>query len=850
MAEKTPPYRDRIAATTTKPRPRAIRSSLRSSGRSSNGASGGTGGWRDWRPEDETENESKHKTLPAAWKRAVRDVSLPEWLKPPLLWLLDVPRWIYFTIAAVFVIGSLAVTITAVELYDYLSKPVPIPTPIVGSATETGHIYAADGTLLADLHGPVNRQSVPLSQISPAMKNAMLAAEDANFYKEKALDFKAIIRAGLKDFFAGHYVEGGSTITQQYVKLVYVGSARTLKRKIQEARLAYQIERRLSKDDILDRYLNTVYFGRGAYGVQAAALTYFNIPASQLTVSQASLLAGVVASPSAFDPDNNPEAAESRRQYVLTRMGVAGFISSEQENNAKQNAPTLTPPPQPSTIAYADPYFVDTVRQYLFQKYGEATVLGDGLNVQTTLVPSQQAAAEAAVPKALPHAGDPAAAIVSVDPKTGYVTALYGGSDFNTTKFNLATQGRRQPGSAMKPFVLIAALQKGISPLTVYNGPAQICLAGWLPTCQVTTYNNEAFGPITLEYATIESVNTVYAQVIMQVGPQSVVNVANAMGIPGPSWLLPSTPGCRPVGSPNCSVHLIAEPSLALGSNDVSPLEMASAYATLADHGVYHSPKFVTKVTDAQGQVLESGPSPAVQAIDPNIVTTVDRILHEVVTMGTGTAANIGRPESGKTGTTSDYLNAWFVGYTPELATSVWIGYPNAQKPLLNVEGIPQMAGGTLPAQLWASYMKAALPAETPQQLAADAQDLGLVNAPTAAVTETVVGTETVTSSVTTNLVAGSCTLLPSTTAVSAPPSPTTGTVFNAYPYLVCGHGPPPPPPSGTATPGATATATPSPDVSPFPYDTAQPSPGPGEPFSPAPSPSPPSKLCLLPLLC
>ncbi|HEU5002133.1 MAG TPA: transglycosylase domain-containing protein [Actinomycetota bacterium] len=849
MAEKVPPYRDRMAGTATKPRSRlSIRSSIRSSNGTSTGGTS-TGGWRDWRPTDE-DAEPKHKTLPRSWKKAVREVSLPDWLKEALLWLLDVPRWIYFTVAAVLVVGTLAVTVTAVELYDYLSKPVPIPTPILGSATETGHILAADGTLLADLHGPVNRQSVPLKQMSPAIKNAVLAAEDANFYKEKALDFKAILRAGVKDFFAGHYVEGGSTITQQYVKLVYVGSARTLKRKIQEARLAYQIERRLSKDQILERYLNTVYFGRGAYGVQAAALTYYNVPASQLTVSQASLLAGVIASPTAFDPDNNPEAAESRRQYVLTRMAAAGFISSEQETSAKQNAATLSPPPEPSTIAYADPYFVDTVRQYLFQKYGEATVLGDGLTVQTTLVPSQQAAAEAAVPKALPHAGDPSAAIVSVDPKTGYVTAMYGGADFNSSKFNLATQGRRQPGSAMKPFVLIAALQKGISPLTVYNGPAQICLAGWLPTCEVSTYNNESFGPITLEYATIESVNTVYAQLIMQVGPQSVVNVANAMGIPGPSWLLPSTPGCRPVGSPNCSVHLIAEPSLALGSNDVSPLEMASAYATLADHGVYHAPKFVTKVTNAQGQVLESGPSPAVQALQPNIVTTVDRILHEVVTMGTGTGANIGRPESGKTGTTSDYLNAWFVGYTPELATSVWVGYPNAQKPLLNVEGIPQMAGGTLPASLWASYMKAALPPATPAQLTADAQDLGLVNAPTAAVTSTVVGTETVTSSVTTNLVAGSCALLPSTTAVSAPPSPTTGTVYNAYPYLVCGTGPPPPPPGGTVAP--TATTTPGTDVTPSPADTTQPSPFPGEPGSGfGPSPTPPSGgLCLIPLLC
>src|SRR5256885_246500 len=251
----------------------------------------------------------------------------------------------------------------------------------------------------------------------------------------------------------------------------------------------------------------------------------------------------------------------------------------------------------------------------------------------------------------------------------------------------------------------------------------------------------------------------------MQVAPANVVNVANRMGIPGPKWLLPSTPGCRPEGSPACSVHLTAEPSLALGSNDVSPLEMASAFAVLADHGVYHEPKFVSKVTDGQGNVLESGPSREQHVLDPTIVTTANRILSEVITMGTGTGANIGRPAAGKTGTASDYKNAWFVGYTPELSTSVWVGYRNANQPLLGVEGVPKMAGGTIPAKIWATYMKAALgPADANTQTA-DAPDLGLINAPLSSVTSTVVGTETVTSSVTTGVPAG-CALVPSTPAV------------------------------------------------------------------------------------
>ena len=831
----TPPWRDRLANAATTPR---VRVPYRDS----------TGPWRFWKG-PEGEESRKHKTLPSSWKKAVRDdLPLPDWAKPPLLWLLDVPRWIYITLLSVFLVGSLSVIVASVAMYDYLSKPVPIPTPMVGSATETGHIYAADGSLLADLHGPINRQTIPLDQMSTALKQAVLAAEDGNFYKEKALDFRSIIRAGIADFFAGHYVEGGSTITQQYVKLEYLSSQRTLSRKIQEARLAYQIERRLSKDQILERYLNTVYFGRGAYGVQAAALTYFNKPASELTVAESSLLAGVLTSPTAYSPDNNPDAAESRRQYVLTRMQALGFITPKAAADARATPPTLSSAPKPGTIAYQDPYFVDTVRQYLFQKYGEALTLGGGLNVQTTLVPAQQAAAEAAVKKALPKPGDPDAALVSVDPATGYVTAMYGGRDFNSQKFNLATQGRRQPGSAMKPFVLVAALEKGLSPLTVYNGPAQICLAGWLPTCEVNTYENESFGPITLETATIYSVNTVYAQLVMQVGPQNVVNVANAMGVPGPSWLLPGVPGCRPAGSPACTTHLIAEPSLALGSNEVSPLEMASAYATLADNGTYHAPKFVSKVTDGQGRVLESGPGAARQAVDPGIVLTVNRILHEVVTMGTGTEANLGRPEAGKTGTTSDYKNAWFVGYTPELATSVWVGYKDTNAPLLGVEGVPQMAGGTIPAQLWAAYMKAALPPATDALNQSDGRAMGLINAPTSQVTSTVVGTETVTSTVTSTGVAATCYLLPSTTAVQPLPSPVTGTLYNVYPYLTCGNGPPPAPPTSTAgTPTQTVSGT---DTPPAPSGGSAPSYPVLPSESPSPPPAPGRPACLLGLLC
>jgi penicillin-binding protein 1A len=831
----TPPWRDRIQQAAATP---VAQAPYRES----------TGLWKSLLGPQDGEDRRFHKRLPASWRTWVVDSSLPLWLKGIALWLLHVPRWIFFAVGSVVIVSSLTVLITVVSIYNYLSKPVPIPTPVVGSATQTGHIYAADGSLLADLHGPINRQSVPLAQMATPLKQAVLAAEDGNFYKHKALDFGALMRAALADLFAGHWVEGGSTITQQYVKLNYLGQQRTFSRKVQEARVAYQMERRLSKDQILELYLNTVYFGRGAYGVQAAALTFYGKNASELDAGESSLLAGLIQSPTTYNPDVNPGAAETRRQYVVGRMQSLGFLTDLQAATVRTAKPKLIPPPVPNTIAYKYPWFVETVRSYLFQKYGESLVLGGGLNVQTTLDPHQQDLADQAVAKALPNPADPYAAVVSVDPQTGYVTSMVAGRDNGTEKFNLATQGRRQPGSAMKPFVLIAALEHGISPLTVYNGPAQICLAGWLPTCQVNTFENESFGSITLETATIFSVNTVYAQLIMQVGPAAVVNTANRMGVPGPAWLLPTVAGCRPAGSPNCTTHLTAEPSLALGSNDVSPLEMASAYATLANRGVYHEPKFVSKVTNASGDVLESGPGPARQAVDPNIVLQVNRILNEVVTMGTGTAANIGRPEAGKTGTTSDYRNAWFVGYTPELATAVWVGYRDVNQPLLNVEGVPEMAGGTIPAKIWATYMKGALPPAGKDTLNADAGSLGLINAPSSSVTSTMLGTETVTSTVTTGTPAV-CVLLPSSTAVGPLPSPVTGTTYNVYRYLRCsssGRASAPAGPGVTSTDMPSDTSTPVPGTTDLPTPTGIPTTEP--PLSPAPTPTPPR--CLLGLLC
>ncbi|MEA2589353.1 MAG: penicillin-binding protein, partial [Actinomycetota bacterium] len=290
----TPPWRDRIQqGAVTRVATRVAQVPFRES----------TGLWKSLMGPQDGEDRRFYKRLPASWRTWVVDSSLPLWLKGVALWLLQVPRWIYIVAGSIVLVSSLTLLIGVVSIYNYLSKPVPIPTPVVGSATQTGHIFAGDGSLLADLHGAINRQSIPLDQMSAPLKQAVLAAEDGGFYRHKALDFGALMRAAFADLLAGHWVEGGSTITQQYVKLNYLGQQRTFGRKVQEARVAYQMERRLSKDQILELYLNTVYFGRGAYGVQAAALTFYGKNASELDATQSSLLAGLIQSPSAYNPD-------------------------------------------------------------------------------------------------------------------------------------------------------------------------------------------------------------------------------------------------------------------------------------------------------------------------------------------------------------------------------------------------------------------------------------------------------------------------------------------------------------------------------------------------------------------
>ncbi|HWD08185.1 MAG TPA: transglycosylase domain-containing protein, partial [Actinomycetota bacterium] len=588
--------------------------------------------------------------------------------------------------------------------------PVSLPQPQEATLAQTSHIYAADGSLLASLHAQYNRQPVSLDQIAPSMQHAIVASEDATFYQNSGIDVASIFRALLVDLKAKKAVQGASTITEEYAKIAYTGTDKSLFRKFRQALLAAQLDRSYSKPKILESYLNSVYFGDGAYGVEAAAQTYFGVHAAQLTLSQSALLVGIVPAPSVYSPITHPAIAEQRRQHVLDRMVATHYITADQAAQAKASPPSLVSTPDIQVTRY--PAFVDAVETYLVARYGKAKVFSGGLEVTTTLNPTDQQEAESVLATTLPNATDPDYSLASVDPTTGYITALVGGRNFTIGNFNIAIQGRRQPGSAFKPFTLVTALENGISPSSTYAGPSNICLPAWKPTC-VTNFDNESFGTIPLSYATWNSVNTVYAQVVVQVGPQKVVNVANAMGIPGPTWLPPRS-GCTVTASNACGTLLTPLPSITLGSEEVTPLEMASAYATLAAGGIYRAPKLVSKVVDASGDILEQGPSAASQVVPAQIAYTATSILEGVITQGTATAANIGRPAAGKTGTASDYKNAWFVGYTPDLSTAIWMGYRNSNEPLLNVHGVGQVTGGTWPARMWSTYMKTVLASVPP----------------------------------------------------------------------------------------------------------------------------------------
>ncbi|MGH9178484.1 MAG: PBP1A family penicillin-binding protein [Acidimicrobiales bacterium] len=576
----------------------------------------------------------------------------------------------------------------------------PLATTAPGPLAESSRIVAADGTLLTALHGEENRERVTLDRIPTALRDAVVAIEDERFWEHRGVDPRSVVRALVANASEGEVVEGGSTITQQYVKNELVGPDRTLRRKLREAALAYEMERRYTKARILELYLNTIYFGNGAYGVEAAAQTYFGVPAEQVSLGQAALLAGLIRSPTRTDPFRAPDLATARRRTVLDKMVQLGW--AEPRAAAAAAAEPLVRPVPPAE-RYAAPHFVERVKQFILddERFGATPaarrdlLFGGGLRIHTTLDLARQAEAEAAVAKVLSSPGaDPAAALVSIEPGTGFVRAMVGGRDFfgpdPDAKFDLATQGRRPAGSAFKPFVLAAALEQDVPVTRFYDAPGTLTINLTREKWQVSNYEGRGGGRLTLLDATVRSVNTVYAQLILDVGPAEAVETAARMGITSP---------LRPY------------PSAVLGTNDVTPLEMAAAYGTLANRGLAVPPEFVVKVVGPDGQLLYEHRHAQERVLERANADTVTRVLRQVVERGTGVAARIGRPAAGKTGTGQEWRDAWFAGYTPQLATVVWVGFPEGQRSMVPPATRTLVTGGSWPAQIWQLYMAAAMAA-------------------------------------------------------------------------------------------------------------------------------------------
>jgi penicillin-binding protein 1A len=576
---------------------------------------------------------------------------------------------------------------------------------------ENSFVYAADGSLLGSIPAEKNRQPVPLYRISKWMRLATIAIEDRRFYEHSGIDVEGIARALAADVRAGRVVEGGSTITQQLVRNLYISREVTFERKLIEACLAVRLNNRRSKSWILENYLNTVYYGNHAYGVQAAAQTYFSKPAWKLTLGQSALLAGLTQAPSVYDPLNKPASALRRRDQVLQAMLANGDITAAQYRAAVAERQLHMRPGKVYT-RIREPYFFSYVRDQLITQYGANTVRSGGLRVYTTIDRRFQQQARNAILRTLPYRDDPAAAIVAINPANGAIKAMAAVTPGKRgNQFNLAAQARRQAGSTFKTFVLTAAVAEGVDPDSTYytSKPFFYQPDPTLQAWEVSTYDRSYLGTVDIARATLSSDNTVFAQLTLDLGPERVAAMAHRLG----------------VRSNLKTKEGVYVPSLGLGSAGVSPLDMASAYATLAAGGIYSEPMAIRKVVlPINGGTVDTeagwGTPQRRRVIADWVADEVTEILEDNMSQGTGTGAKVffNRPAAGKTGTTDDHTDAWFCGYTPTLSTTVWVGYPQAQIPMENVHGI-SVAGGTFPATIWNLFMRSAIgrrqPVEFPE---------------------------------------------------------------------------------------------------------------------------------------
>tara|TARA_B100000427_G_scaffold120140_1_gene100074 strand:+ start:5254 stop:7401 length:2148 start_codon:yes stop_codon:yes gene_type:complete len=586
-------------------------------------------------------------------------------------------------------LGAVCTLILSLVIYN-ITKTLPdveaISTYI---PAETTKIYSEDGVVLAELHKEENRVLIPIERISPTLTKTIVAIEDSRFYRHNGLDFIGIARAFVRNFKAGRFVEGGSTLTQQLARNLFLTRQRNLSRKLAEAILAIQIERRYTKTEILQMYLNQVYWGHNAYGIESASRLYFSKSAEEINLAESALLVSILTGPELYSPIRNFAGAKKRQLLVLKSMVREDLISTEEANEAYVEELIIV---KRKKLRYKAPYFTAYIVKQLIDMYGEEVTYTSGMKIYTTLDYSLQEKAEEIVKKYIeygesshwirslnekvPSLNYSQASLLALDPRYGYIKTMVGGKDFLDNQFNRTTQAKRQPGSAFKPFIYLAALEKGFSPGSIIED-APVTFNTVEGPYAPHNYTQKYKGPMSIRKALERSVNIVAIKLNYLIGPKNCVRVAQALGIKSP---------LKPVLS------------LPLGANEVTMMELASAYGTIATLGNHTEPTGIIRIEDRDGTPLYEHSPEIREVYDPNLLATLVEMMKGIVKYGTGKLANLPRPVAGKTGTTSDYRDAWFVGFVPQLVCATWIGNDD------NSETV-KVTGGWVPALMWKEFM-------------------------------------------------------------------------------------------------------------------------------------------------
>ena len=592
-------------------------------------------------------------------------------------------------IIRMLVLASMVATATCtgilLGLFSSMNQVLPSPDQIAGlHPSEPTRVYSSDGLLLAQVSRE-NREYMPIEKIPLALQQATIAIEDRRFYHHPGIDVHSMLRAATANLRRGEITQGASTITQQLARNLYLTQRRTLARKLQEIVLALQIERQYSKEEILELYLNEICYGSGAYGAEVAAETYFDRKVSELSLAECALLASIPCRPEYYDPFEAPQRTLARRNLVLERMVSRGYITQEQCDQAKREPLRLAHRRRPRGLSdYHAPYFTSYLLRQLVRQWGVDAIYNGGLRIESTLNWDVQHAAEETLREGVAAAQGlkvSEGALVAIDPRTGAIKAMVGGVDYKRSEYNCATQAKRQAGSAFKPFIYTAAIDSGYTPKsTIVDSPVSYPGGAgrrWSPQ----NYDRRYRGRMTLERALAHSINVVAVKLLREVGVSKVIGYAHRMGISSP---------------------LDPYLSLALGTSGVTPLEMCSAFGTLANRGLHAEPRAISRVLTPEG-ITEEYPSRVKRALPTSTADTVVEMLKGVVTRGTGTRARISWPCAGKTGTASDYKDAWFIGFTQDLACAVWVG---------NRDNTPtrRVTGGLVPARIWHNFMQQAVP--------------------------------------------------------------------------------------------------------------------------------------------